>query len=165
MAPKFPELLSTSRFYLELQLADSVDVVDGYFMECQGIEVNQELIEICEVTPQRWGREGRSRGRVVRTKIPGNVGYRNLTLRRGLTVSMTVWGWLERIQEGAWATERRDGSLTLYNQASEAQVRWEFKRAWPLRYAIADLDVSGGELQIETLEIALEELKRVPAVS
>ncbi len=162
--PEFPELLSTSRFYLELQLADSVEAIDAYFMECQGFQTHQEVIEISEVTPQMWGQTGNSRGRVVRTKIPGNVHYTNLILRRGLTISMTLWTWLDRVQEGAWAAQRRDGSLTLYNQSSEPQFRFEFKRAWPLGYGILDLNVSGGELQIETLEVAVEELRRVPAV-
>ncbi len=87
--PEFPSLLATSGFYLELHLKDSVDAIDAYFMECQGFKTSQEIIEICEVTPQMWGKDGKSRGRMIRTKIPGNISYTNLTLRRGLTVSMT----------------------------------------------------------------------------
>jgi phage tail-like protein len=162
--PEFPELLATSRFYLELQLKDSNDAVDAYFMECKGFETSQEIIEICEVTPQMWGKDGKSRGRIIRTKIPGNISYTNLTLRRGLTVSMTVWNWLEAIQQGSWAVERRDGSLTLYDQGAQAQVRFEFKRAWPVSYSISDLSVSSGELEIEELQVAVEELKRVKVV-
>jgi hypothetical protein len=33
----FPEILTNSRFYLELKLDGSKDSVDGYFMECQGL--------------------------------------------------------------------------------------------------------------------------------
>jgi phage tail-like protein len=133
-------------------------------MECKGFETSQEIIEICEVTPQMWGKDGKSRGRIIRTKIPGNISYTNLTLRRGLTVSMTVWNWLEAIQQGSWAVERRDGSLTLYDQGAQAQVRFEFKRAWPVSYSISDLSVSSGELEIEELQVAVEELKRVKVV-
>ncbi len=162
--PEFPELLATSRFYLELQLKDSVDAIDAYFMECQGFKTSQEIIEICEVTPQLWGKDGKSRGRIIQTKIPGNISYTNLTLRRGLTVSMSIWNWLEAIQDGAWAVERRDGSLTLYDQGAQAQVRFEFKRAWPVSYSISDVSVSSGDLEIEELEVAVEELKRVKVV-
>ena len=88
---EFPEILTSSRFYLELKLDGSKDSVDGYFMECSGFEVNQEAIEISEVTPQLWGKSGNTKGRVVRTKIPGNATYTNLTLRRGLTCSTTLW--------------------------------------------------------------------------
>jgi phage tail-like protein len=162
--PEFPELLATSRFYLELHLKDSVDAIDAYFMECQGFKTSQSIIEICEVTPQMWGKDGKSQGRIIRTKIPGNISYTNLTLRRGLTVSMTVWNWLEAVQEGSWALQRRDGSLTLYDQGAQAQVRFEFKRAWPVSYSISDVSVSSGDLEIEELEVAVEELKRVKVV-
>lgn len=164
MVPQFPELLASSRFYLELQLAGSVDAVDAYFMECKGFKSSQEVIEISEVTPQLWGKDGKSRGRIVRTKIPGNVTYNNLIFRRGLTVSMTVWNWLEEIQEGSWAAKRRDGSLTIYDTEAKAQFRFEFKRAWPVSYSIGDVSVSSGELEIEELEVAVEELKRVKVV-
>lgn len=161
---EIPELLASCRFYLELQLAGSVESVDAYFMECKGFKSSQDAIEICEVTPQLWGNNGKSRGRIVRTKIPGNISYNNLILRRGLTVSMTLWNWLEEVQGGAWATKRRDGSLTIYDQGAKAQFRFEFKRAWPLSYSIADLSVTSNELQIEELEVVVEELKRVKVV-
>lgn len=160
----FPQLLANSRFYFELHLAGSQEKVDAYFMECKGFKATQEAIEVCEVTPQMWGKSGNAKGRVVRTKIPGNVTYSNLTLRRGLTTSVTLWNWLETVQEGNWAAQQRDGSLTIYDQGAQAQFRLEFKRAWPMSYSISDLNVAGSELMIEELEVAVEELKRVNVV-
>src|SRR4028118_523011 len=82
------EVLTNSRFYLELKLKGSVEPVDAYFMECQGFKRTQEVIEVCEVTPQKWGKAGTTMGRVVRTKVPGNVKSNNLILRRGMTSSI-----------------------------------------------------------------------------
>lgn len=157
----FPEVLTNSRFYLEIKLNGSKDSVDGYFMECSGFEATQEAIEICEVTPQLWGKKGNTKGRVVRTKLPGNTKYTNLVLRRGLTCSMTLWNWIQSVQNSGWADERRDGSLVLYNQAAEEQFRLEFKRAWPIRYKLADVSAAGSDHEIEEVEVAIEELKRV----
>jgi phage tail-like protein len=162
--PELPQLLASARFYLELHLADSSDAIDAYFMECQGFKTSQEIIDIYEVTPQMWGKDGKSRGRIIQTKIPGNLSCTNLTLKRGLTVSSTLWDWLEAVQQGAWATQRRDGSLTLYDQGANAQFRFEFKRAWPVSYSISDVSVSSGDLEIEELEVAVEELRRVKVV-
>jgi len=162
--PDFPELLAACRFFFELQLDGSIENVDGYFMECKGFKSSQDTIEICEVTPQMWGNKGKSRGRVIRTKLPGNVSYTNLTLRRGLTISMTLWNWLDSVQNGNWANQKRDGSLTIYNQGAEPQFRLEFKRAWPVSYMISDLNVGGNELEIEEVEVTVEELKRVSVV-
>ena len=76
----FPEILTNSRFYIELSLDGSQDPVDAYFTECKGFKHSQEVIEVCEVTPQRWGKA--KYGQVVRTKVPGNIKTNNITLRR-----------------------------------------------------------------------------------
>lgn len=155
----FPEVLARSRFYLELKLDGSQEPVDGYFMECSGFKVTQDLIEATEVTPQQWGKA--KKGLVVRTKIPGNVKYTNMVLRRGLTCSMTLWNWLEAVQGGEWGAKKKAGSLTIYDQDATQQFRLEFKNAWPVSYTISDLSVTSGDLEIEELEVTVEELKRV----
>ncbi|MBD1904769.1 phage tail protein [Funiculus sociatus GB2-A5] len=161
----FPEILTTCRFYLELKLDGSNDAVDGYFMDCSGFKSTQQVIEISEVTPQKWGKDGESQGRVVRTKIPGNVSYSNITLRRGLTCSMTLWNWIQAVQDGNWGKQQRDGSLVIYNQAAQEQFRFEFKRAWPTSYKIADVNAVGGDMEIEEIEVTVEELKRMNVVT
>jgi phage tail-like protein len=157
----FPEILTTCRFYLELKLEGSNDYVDGYFMECSGFKSTQDVIEMSQVTPQKWGKTGNTVGRLVNTKIPGNVSYTNLTLKRGLTCSMTLWNWLQSLRDGDWADQRRDGSLVLYNQAAKAEFRFEFQGAWPVSYSISDLNAAQGGLGIEEIEVAVEQLKRV----
>lgn len=157
----FPEILTGSRFYLELKLNGSKEAVDGYFMGCSGFKVSQDVIAISEVTPQKWGKSGKAVGRLVSTKVPGNAAFANITLRRGLTCSIVFWDWLQAVQDGSWSQQRRDGSLAIYNQASEEQFRFEFKRAWPVSYTISDVDAVGGDLEIETVELTIEELKRV----
>ena len=159
--PDYPEILTVARFYVELKLDGSDDRVDAVFMECGGLEVTQEVTSIVEVTPQKWGKKGNTRGRLIRRKIPGNSSYTNINLRRGLTISTVMWDWLESVQEGNWDEQQRDGSLIIYNQNSEEKSRFQFSRAWPIRYQISDFSVSGKEHTIETVELAVEELKRV----
>jgi phage tail-like protein len=153
------EMLTNSRFYLELSLDGSDAAFDAVFKDCKGFKTTQDVIEACEVTTQKWGTA--SRGGVVRTKIPGNVKYTNLILMRGLSSSRTLWNWFELVQEGNWAEQRRDGSLNIYNLSGDLQARYEFSRAWPARYSIADLNAGGAEIEIEEMELAVEELKRV----
>lgn len=153
------EFLTNSRFYLELSLDGSNDSVDAVFAECKGFKPTQDVIEACEVTPVQWGKA--SRGKVVRTKIPGNEKFTNLVLKRGLTSSMTIWNWFEAVKEGNWAKQRRDGSLSIYDQAGDMQARFEFRGAWPTSYVVADLNVGGSDIEIEEMEVAIEELKRV----
>lgn len=154
-----PEFLIASRFYLELSISNSQYAVDGVFMDCKGFKCSQEVIEVCEVTPNKWGKQ--NKGMVVRTKIPGNVKTSNLVLRRGLTSSTALWQWFDDIQSGNWFKQRRDGSLTIYDQASEVQARFQFFRAWPTNYSIADVSATSTDIEIEELELACEEFKRI----
>jgi phage tail-like protein len=156
----FPEILTQARFYLELRIDGSIDLIDGYFMECSGFQRSQEVIEICEVTPQVWGKLGKSHGHINRAKIPGNTSCTNITLRRGLTVSTAFWDWMDSVGNGNWADQRRNGALVIYDQSGSAQFRFEFTGAWPVSYKISDLNVKGAEHNIEEVEIAVESLKR-----
>ena len=158
MAPL--EILTPHRFYLQLSL--SQDQVDGIFLECQGFKRTQDPIEICEVTANYWGTgQQKSKGQVVRTKLPGNVKSGNLTLRRGMTSSKALWDWFEAVQMGNWAKQRKNASLTIYDQAANSQVRFELSGAWPTSYKIADVNARSTDIEIEEVEVAFEEFKRV----
>jgi len=155
-----PEILTACRFYIELSLEGSSDPVDAIFMECSGFKRTQEIVEACEVTPQKWGTANASAGLVVRTKIPGNLKSNNLVLKRGLTCSSSLWQWFDDVQMGNWGELRRDGSVTIYDQASTPQARFQFARAWPTRYTIADLNASSNDFEIEEVELACEDFTR-----
>ena len=154
----FPEILTNNRFFIELKLEGSQEPVDAYFMDCKGFKNSQDVIEVCEVTPQRWG--AAKFGQVVRTKVPGNVKTNNITLRRGMTKSATMWKWFEAVQEGNWAKQRRDGSLSIYDQASQPQAIFQFLGAWPVSYVVSDLSSASGDVEIEEMEIAVESFTR-----
>lgn len=158
--PQPQEILTACRFYIELSLDGSPNPVDAIFMECSGFKRTQEVIEACEVTPQRWGSANASAGLVVRTKVPGNVKSNNLVLKRGLTCSTSLWQWFDEVQAGNWSEQRRDGSVTIYDQAATPQARFQFVRAWPTRYTIADLTASSSDYEVEEIELACEEFFR-----
>ena len=154
-----PEILTAHRFYLALSL-DGQKEADAYFLECQGFQRSQDVIEICEVTSQTWGSK-QSKGLPVRTKIPGNVKSGNIILRRGMTNSTGIWNWFEKIEKGEWGKQRKLVSLSIYNQASQEVARFELAGAWAASYKIADVNARSTEIEIEEVEVAFEEFKRV----
>lgn len=154
------EILTAHRFYLELKLDGSSDQVDGIFLECQGFQRTQAPIEICEVTRNQGGGAAQ-KVQVIRTKLPGNVNSGNLTLRRGMTSSVALWNWFQAVQEGKWAAQRKNASLTIYNQAGEENARFELAGAWPASYKLADVNARSTDIEIEEVEVAFEEFKRV----
>lgn len=153
------EILTVSRFYVGLNLDGSVDPVDGYFMECKGFKYTQNVIELAEVFPQKWGKA--TRGQVIRTKMPGNEKVNNINLRRGLSSSMTLWKWIKAVQTGNWADQLRDGNLVIYRQDGSEGARFAFEGAWPVSYNISDSVVSGSDLAFEELELAVETFVRI----
>lgn len=165
-----PEVLTTSRFYVELNFDGSNPMPDAYFKECKGIQYSQEVIEIAEVTPQQWGVQNKP-GRFTRTKVPGNYKVTNLTLRRGLmTNAKAMWDWLYNISEptgdrshkGGWAKYRlSSGKIVIYAQDGAPGAIFTFTNAWPIRCSMPDLNVGGSELAIEELELAVDGFRRV----
>ena len=154
----FPELLSASKFYMELSLDGSSEETDAVFLECQGFQKTQQAVELVEVTPEQWGQS--NHGRLVTTKLPGRMVIDNIILRRGMTNSMTFWRWLSEVESGKWATQLKEGSLTIYDQGGNAQARFNFANAWPVRYKVADVSAQSTEIEIEEVEIAVTDLAR-----
>jgi phage tail-like protein len=161
MAAKPPEVFASSKFYLEIHLDGSDDRIDGYFMECQGFKRSQDVVEHAEVTPQKWGRDGTKQGRVVRTKIPGNIKSDNIVLKRGVTLSTALWDWFTAVEEGNWSRQRRDGDITIYDQGANETVRFRFMGAWPVSYKVSDVKADSSDFEVEEMELAIDEFTRV----
>ncbi|MFN5924461.1 MAG: phage tail protein [Pseudanabaena sp.] len=155
------EFLASSRFYVEITLQGSLEKIDGYFMECSGLSRSQEVIEIVEVTPQVWGKNGTSKGRVIRTKLPGNVKSDNIILKQGLTISMTMWNWLKSVEDGKWTQQLRDGDITVYDQSATERARFRFNGAWPVRYKISDFKADSGEFAVAEVELSVNDFLRI----
>jgi phage tail-like protein len=153
-----PVYITASNFYLHLKLDGSSDLVDAVFLECQGFNYSQDVIEFSEVTSGRWGKA--NKGKVVQTKLPGNAKSGNLTLLRGMTNSMAVWKWFELTMDGNWAKQRKNALLTIYEDG-KPQASFQLTAAWPSRYKIADVKSNSQEIEIEEVEVAYEGFKRV----
>lgn len=160
MTKELPEILTASRFYLDLTL-DGSNGSDCYFLECRGFQQTQAPIEICEVT-NKFGKGIGTGQQVIRTKLPGNVKSGNITLRHGMTSSKALWDWFKSIQDGKWGEQRKKSmSLTIYNQASKPKARFELIDAWPSSYKLTDVNARSTEIEIEELEVAFEKFERV----
>jgi phage tail-like protein len=153
-----PAILTAHNFYLMLKLDDSVDSVDGIFLECLGFNYNQEVIEFHEVSPGRWGKA--NKGKVLHTKLPGNPQCGNLTLRRGMTTSKSFWKWFELVESGNWFKQRKNALLTMYEDAKPSTI-FELTAAWPTGYKISDVHANAQDIEIEEVEVAYEGFKRV----
>jgi phage tail-like protein len=116
------------------------------FLNVSGLEGRVEVEEY---------REG---GDLGLRKAPGNVTYSNVVVRRGMTSSMELWEWWERVRDGD--VDRRNISIRLLDDRREVVARWQVYQAWPVRYTAPDLNAESDDVAIETLELTHEGIDR-----
>jgi phage tail-like protein len=135
-----------SRFLLEID-----GITRAGFSECTLPDSSQDPIEY---------REGNEVFTV--RKIPGMIKYGNLTLKWGITDdSIELYNWRKQVQDCKMSDARRNVAVVLLDDEGSAKARWEFSMAWPTKYDAPDLNATGGDVAIETLEIAHEGMTRV----
>lgn len=170
------EVFTQNRFYLELYLGESDSLtgsnalsvaksltgLDGYFMEVSGLKYECEAIDFWEVTPQKWGIHDQKTGRLSRMRIPAGTSPKiDITLKRGMNISLSMWSWIEAVREGHWSTRRRDGDLIVLDQSGFEKARFRFTGAWPKSYEINPAKVDGDDFQVETVVLACDDFYRV----
>lgn len=117
------------------------------FSEISGLEVSTEVIEY---------RDGAS-PEYSKTKMPGLQTFSNITMKRGVFQGDNdFYVWWNTVALNT--IERRDVTISLLNEAHEPVVVWKIKNAWPLKVQSTDLNASGNEAAIETIELAHEGL-------
>ena len=122
-------------------------ITRGAFSEASGLDSSQDPIEYREGTDPLHSK-----------KLPGLNKTSNISLKWGITDDQEFWLWREKSINGK--TERKNGSIVLYNDAGEEKIRWNFVEAWPTKWTGPSFKASGNEVAIETLEIAHEGISR-----
>lgn len=93
-------------------------------------------------------------------KIPGLIKYGNVSLKWGVTDSMDLYNWRKQVEQGKMKDARRNVAIIIMDEEGNNKARWEFKEAWPTKYDAPDLNATGADIAIETLEIAHEGMER-----
>ena len=126
-------------------------IISGYFTEASGLGSEHEVVEH-KIT----GRDGKE---IVR-KIPGRLKWGDITLKRGLTSNVELWTWRKMIEDGDVSKARKNGSITMYDQALKPVAQWDFKNAWPSKISGPSPKSDSNELVVEELTIVHEYIVR-----
>lgn len=94
-------------------------------------------------------------------KLSGLTKYGNITLKWGITDSMTLYDWRQRVIDHGAEGERKNIMIVLIDEAGSDKAKWEVNEAWPSKYDPTDFSAKGNEVAIETLELVHEGFKRV----
>ena len=118
------------------------------FSECSGLNTETDVIEY------RNGNED-----ITVRKLPGLKKFTNIVLKRGFTNSKELWTWRKTVIDGQ--TERRDGTITLLNEARQTALQWNFYFGWPSKWEGPTMNARTNEVSIETLNITCEKIELV----
>lgn len=93
-------------------------------------------------------------------KLPTRAEFGNLTLKRGMLLDSAVIDWVRDGIEN-YVIRPIDLSVVLLNPKSEIVARWEFVKAWPLKWDVSGFNSTDNNVVTETLELAYQYFRRV----
>jgi phage tail-like protein len=128
----------------------------GGFQECTGLEVEMDVSEYPE---------GGSNNAVVQRA--GRAKYSKLVLKRGMfapvggQVDSLLWQWLQDVVSGVRPIRRYDGTVQVLGpgQHPVPVATWTFTRALPAKLVGPQLNAKTGDVVIEEMHLAPEELR------
>ena len=121
------------------------DSIDGGFEEVGPIAAEIDVIEY---------RAGNDRVNAVH-KLPGLHRVHDVTLKRGVIGSTTLFTWFRAGTLGQ--ADRRNVTIRLLNEdQSDVVFTWRLVRAWPVKYVVKSLNATSSDVAIEELVLTCE---------
>jgi phage tail-like protein len=96
-------------------------------------------------------------------KLSGLTKYANVTLKWGVTDSLELADWHQQIVGAATPLEqiRKTVVIRVQDEAGADRAAFEITRAWPCKYDPTDLNGTGNEVAIDSLELCNEGIRRI----
>jgi phage tail-like protein len=129
-------------FRIEIQ-----GVTRAAFREASGLDTSQDPIEY---------REGNDP--IHSRKLPGLVKHSNIVLKWGHSDDHDLFDWRDQVANGK--IERKNISIIQLDEEGNDSARWNLSEAWPAKWVGPSYNATSNEVAIETVEFAVEELKK-----
>jgi phage tail-like protein len=128
---------------------DSID--SATFRKCSGLKSESEVFEYQEGGDNETVR-----------KLIGPTKASNLVLTKGYVSDPALFKWRDEVaSSGTNAIARRNGSVVALAQDGTTEIaRWNFQKAWPVRWEMSEFDASTGQAMCEMLELAVEKITK-----
>lgn len=91
-------------------------------------------------------------------KLPKTVKFQNITLKKGLIQSYKMWDWIQEVAEGSISPQ--NCRIILMDQDGNTICYWAVANAFPVKWTGSDLKATGGEIFMESLELAHQGIQR-----
>lgn len=137
-----------SQFNFLVDFGEGSEGVDAGFSEVSGLDAHVDVIEY---------RTGNSRFSEP-IKITGLSRVTDVTLKRGLIGSLTLWQWFADVRAGDPNAPRTVTIQLLNEERTEPVLSWRLLQARPVKHVSGPLVANGSELAIEELVLSYERL-------
>ena len=138
----------TNHFRLNIGGKETV----GQFREASGLDSEQEIVEQKEVD---------ANGNPVIIKVPGNLKWSNIELKRGVDVDKALWEWRYQVEMEGPDSARTDCTLELIDYDGSPIATYMIMQAWPSKYTGAAMNAGSNEVAVEGVTICHEGFKRM----
>ena len=92
-------------------------------------------------------------------KFAGPVKYTaNLVLKAGLSDLRGLWNWYCDVTRGQ--ITRKNISVLLLDEEGQEKRRWDFEKAYPVKWVGSDFRAAASEVAVETIELVHRGLMR-----
>ena len=128
------------RFYVQIGTNDGGKPIQALFTEVSGLQVEMQVTEY---------EEGGTNTFIH--KLPGRLKVANVTLKHGLTKSNDFLQWCMKL-------ERRNVSVIMFDSIGKPVVRWNFSKAYAVKWVGPQFTADSTTIAIESIELAHEGL-------
>ena len=91
-------------------------------------------------------------------KLPKGSRQSNITLKRGITDSDTLWKWHQDVVNGK--IERKSGRIILMDFQNNEKWHWAFEEAYPVKWVGPEFRATTDAIAIETMELVHKGIKK-----
>ncbi len=137
---------AANRFYVEVGATKGTSDFQAVFTEVSGLQVEMQVTDF---------EEGGENNFVH--KLPGRLKVGNVTLKRGLVRSNDFLMWCMHAAL-VKPMDRRNVSIVLFDQEGKTVVRWNFLKAFPVKWVGPQFTADSTTVAIESVELAHEGL-------
>jgi phage tail-like protein len=135
--------------YFELKLKGRE--ASGLFTEATGGGSENAVIEQKVSLPN---------GGVAIKKIPGNLKFNDITLKRGVDEDNGLWQWRQQVVDGKVKEARCDGTIQILDSEFKPLATYAFERGWVSKYTPAGMNASQDAAAVEEITICVENYSR-----
>jgi phage tail-like protein len=86
--------------------------------------------------------------------LPRQTTHANLVLKHGLTAVSALWNWYYNVTQGV--IERKNGAIMLLDNQLTPLVWWNFRNAFPVKWAGPSFNAADTAIAFETIELVHE---------